>query len=190
MALFFLEAIIWYGFVSSLGHASLTSSRGLPFSYGVFLDYYSTIAFPSQSDQALLPLIGTLSSGIMSISGVVVIPAAERYPRWRSEVQIIGLILCMTSFLGAAFATRPIHLVLTQGVMFSLGGGWSSVPNAVLLLTVTPTAVLYFPAVKLLPQVCDLGYLARTVLMNMLDRSGSTGGLVLYVPSLPHIYPG
>ncbi|KAG8935189.1 hypothetical protein FRC01_007422 [Tulasnella sp. 417] len=75
-----------------------------PFSYGVFLNYYITVLFPPDDPQLnLLPVVGTLSSGIIYIG-------------------FLGLLLCVLGLVGAGFATRPVHLVVTQGVIYSIGG--------------------------------------------------------------------
>lgn len=79
--------------------------------------------FPDKSDFRLLPLIGTLSSGISYMGGIIIIPTLGRYPLWRNEMVLTGLVLCVAAFVGAAFSTRPIHLVITQGVLYSVGGG-------------------------------------------------------------------
>ncbi|KAG9004945.1 hypothetical protein FRB94_001983 [Tulasnella sp. JGI-2019a] len=118
---FLLELIVW----------------ALPFSYGVFLNYYSTVTFAESSDgdlKTLLPLIGTLSSGIIYISGLPISPYIARYPRRRNQMSYAGLSLCVAGLAGSAFATKPIHLIITQGILYSLGG-----------------AILYFPVMLLLP---------------------------------------
>ncbi|KAG8855706.1 hypothetical protein FRB96_006750 [Tulasnella sp. 330] len=110
----------------------------LPFSYGVFLNYYTTVTFAGSSDgdlKTLLPLIGTLSSGIIYISGLPLGPFIALYPRWRKRMPYIGLGLCTTGLVGAAFSTKPVHLIMTQGILYSLGG-----------------AILYFPVMLLLPE--------------------------------------
>ncbi|KAG8951135.1 hypothetical protein FRC04_006794 [Tulasnella sp. 424] len=73
-----------------------------PFSYGVFLNYYTTVLFaPDDPQRNLLPVVGTLSSGIIYIG---------------------CLVLCVLGLVGAGFATRPVHLVVTQGIIYSIGG--------------------------------------------------------------------
>ncbi|KAG8855705.1 hypothetical protein FRB96_006749 [Tulasnella sp. 330] len=112
---FLLETIVW----------------SLPFSYGVFLNYYTTVTFAGSSDndlKTLLPLIGTLGSGIIYISGLPLSPFIARYPRWRNKMLYVGLGLCMVALVGAGFSTKPIHLIITQGILYSLGG-----------------AIMYFP---------------------------------------------
>ncbi|KAF8893516.1 major facilitator superfamily domain-containing protein [Infundibulicybe gibba] len=100
-----------------------------PFSYGVFLNYYTSRVFVD-SPSALLPLVGSLSSGIMYLSSVVVLPVISRYPKQKKNAMTVGIILCVTGLVGAAFSTKPWQLVLTQGVTYSVGG-----------------TLLYFPAV-------------------------------------------
>ncbi|KAG9004943.1 hypothetical protein FRB94_001981 [Tulasnella sp. JGI-2019a] len=119
---FLLELIVW----------------AFPFSYGVFLNYYSTVTFADSSDgdlNTLLPLIGTLSSGIIYISSLPLSPLIARYPQWRAKMPYAGLGLCIAGLVGSAFATKPVHLIVTQGILYSLGG-----------------VTLYFPVMLLLPE--------------------------------------
>ncbi|KAG9006361.1 hypothetical protein FRB94_000825 [Tulasnella sp. JGI-2019a] len=108
----------------------------LPFSYGVFLNYYTTVLFKHGDSQLhLLPLVGTLSSGIIYIASLLVLPLVLRYPAHKRNVSIVGLLVCMVGLVGAGFATRPIHLVLTQGIIYSIGA-----------------TLLFFPILTCLPE--------------------------------------
>ncbi|KAG8942204.1 hypothetical protein FRC00_011939, partial [Tulasnella sp. 408] len=94
-----------------------------PFSYGVFLNYYTTVLFPPDDPQLnLLPVVGTLSSGIIYIASVVILPLIIQYPGHMRRVSFVGLLLCVLGLVGAGFSTRPAHLVVTQGVIYSIGG--------------------------------------------------------------------
>ncbi|KAG9030145.1 hypothetical protein FRB95_004283 [Tulasnella sp. JGI-2019a] len=117
-----LEVIVW----------------ALPFSYGVFLNYYSTVTFSDSSDgdlKTLLPLIGTLSSGIIYISTLPLSAFIVRYPQWRNNMSYVGLGLCIAGLVGSAFAITPMHLIITQGILYSLGA-----------------VTLYYPVLLLLPE--------------------------------------
>ncbi|KAJ7022772.1 MFS general substrate transporter [Mycena alexandri] len=97
---------------------------GVPNAYGVFLDsYLQDPRYISQkSATSLLPLIGTLSSGIIYCSGSVVNPIAARYPQHRHKSMWFGAALCFGSLLGSSYATKIFHLVLLQGVLYGVGG--------------------------------------------------------------------
>ncbi|KAJ7364934.1 major facilitator superfamily domain-containing protein [Mycena albidolilacea] len=106
-AAFIVVAIVW----------------GFPNAYGVFLDaYLQDPRFASQKNAAtLLPLIGTLSSGIIYCSGSVVNPIAARYPQHRRKSMWFGAILCSGTLLGASYATEIFQLVFLQGVLYAVG---------------------------------------------------------------------
>ncbi|KAJ7160123.1 MFS general substrate transporter [Mycena filopes] len=101
-----------------------TFSWGVPNVYGVFLDsYLQDPRYTSQKNAAsLLPLIGTLSSGIIYCSGFIVNPIDARYPQHRHKSLWFGAALCFGSLLGASYATQILHLVLLQGVVYGMGG--------------------------------------------------------------------
>ncbi|KAF7316238.1 hypothetical protein MIND_00142400 [Mycena indigotica] len=107
-AAFFVEAIVW----------------GFPNAYGVFLDsYLKDPRFSSQSGATtLLPLVGTLSSGIIYCSGVVVNPISARYPQHRRKGMWLGSLMCFGSLFGASYARTVIDLVVLQGIMYAVGG--------------------------------------------------------------------
>ncbi|KIO32296.1 hypothetical protein M407DRAFT_57001, partial [Tulasnella calospora MUT 4182] len=93
-----------------------------PFSYGVFLNYYTTVLFPPDDPQLnLLPLVGTLSSGIIYMASLLVLPFILKYPGQKRNISYLGLVLCVVGLLGSGFATRPVHLVATQGIVYSIG---------------------------------------------------------------------
>ncbi|KAK1230353.1 hypothetical protein PQX77_006563 [Marasmius sp. AFHP31] len=94
---------------------------GLAFTYGVFLDHYKTHDFPN-SPAGLIALPGSLSSGILCLSTIFIMPFVIRFPEYNNKAMAIGYIICVVSLVGAAFSTQASHLVVTQGVFFSLGG--------------------------------------------------------------------
>ncbi|KAI5896482.1 MFS general substrate transporter [Schizophyllum commune H4-8] len=108
LAAFVVEAILW----------------SFPFAYGVFLEsYLSDPTYTSQQNAAsLLPLIGTVSSGIMYCAGAVVYPVIVKYPRVRRPAVWIGATLCASSLFGASFTTQIPALFALQGVIYAIGG--------------------------------------------------------------------
>ncbi|CAE6364019.1 unnamed protein product [Rhizoctonia solani] len=103
---FFVELLIW----------------ALPFTYGVFLNHYTTHHLFDGPEEFLLPLVGTLSSGIIYLTSVFVMPLLTRYPQHRQNMMRAGAVLCVAAMIGAAFSTRVWHLLLTQGILYSIGG--------------------------------------------------------------------
>ncbi|CDZ98726.1 Monocarboxylate transporter [Phaffia rhodozyma] len=92
-----------------------------PFSYGVFLEYYRSTLFPDDKS-ALLPLIGSISSGLIYLLSLVLIPVFTRWPNQKQNSMYVGTVLCVIGLLSASFAKTPSQLVITQGVIFSCGG--------------------------------------------------------------------
>ncbi|KAJ7617455.1 major facilitator superfamily domain-containing protein [Mycena polygramma] len=106
-AAFVVDAIVW----------------GFPNAYGVFLDVYlRDPRFISQKDAtSLLPLIGTLSSGIIYCAGAFVNPIAYRYPQHRRKSMWLGAVLCPGALFGASYATTISQLIVLQGIFYGIG---------------------------------------------------------------------
>ncbi|KAK0214275.1 major facilitator superfamily domain-containing protein [Armillaria nabsnona] len=98
-----------------------------PFSYGVFLNYYASHEF-KDSSSTLLALVGSLSTGLIYLSSIVVFPVIARYPARKKQMMYVGLGLSVAGLIGAAFSKTPEMLVLTQGVMYSIGGSFLYFP--------------------------------------------------------------
>ncbi|KAG0664790.1 hypothetical protein C6P46_000927 [Rhodotorula mucilaginosa] len=104
---FAIETVIW----------------GLPASYGLFLDYYQQHGVAGvRSGSSLLPLVGTVSSGFIYVLGPPVSILLNPRPRWRLPVIRLGCCLCPLSLLLSSFAKAPWQLLLTQGLLYSVGG--------------------------------------------------------------------
>lgn len=97
------------------------SHRSYPFSYGVFLEHYKTHVFPD-APSFVLALVGSMSTGIIYLASWMILPLIARYPGLKKSIMAVGVVLCVTGLIGAAFATQPWQLVLTQGVIYALGG--------------------------------------------------------------------
>ncbi|WVQ98835.1 hypothetical protein IAU59_005966 [Kwoniella sp. CBS 9459] len=98
-----LETLVW-GFANS---------------YGVFLKNYENL-YPQST--SLLPVVGTIAVGSMYL----LLSPLQLYltprPRQRTGVMWAGLINMFAGFVGAAFAKSAAVLILTQGVLYGLGG--------------------------------------------------------------------
>ncbi|KAJ7645052.1 major facilitator superfamily domain-containing protein [Mycena polygramma] len=155
--------------------------------YGVFLDsYLQDPRYATQkSATSLLPLIGTLSSGIVYCSGSILNPIAARYPHHRSKAMWLGAVLCCGTLFGASYTTdvrlqsdsclpshRTILLqlyqhILLQGVFYAIGG-----------------SLLYLPCISYLSE----WFVVRRGLANGILFAGTAaGGLVLPLVLAPLI---
>ncbi|KAA8904863.1 major facilitator superfamily domain-containing protein [Sphaerosporella brunnea] len=112
---FMIEALVW----------------GFPFSFGVFQSYYSS--HPLFAGNNSIAVIGTTASGIMYLIAPVVFTFLSQFPAQRRKSTVIGLALCVISFIAASFANTVAQLVATQGVMYALGGSLLYAPVIVWL---------------------------------------------------------
>ncbi|KAJ7740260.1 major facilitator superfamily domain-containing protein, partial [Mycena maculata] len=143
-------------------------ARGFPNVYGVFLDSY--LQDPSQKATTLLPLVGTLASGIITCSGPIVNPISARYPHW------FGAALCCGSLLAASYATKVVELVLIQGILYGIGGALLWLPCMqyisewfVAVRRGTATGILFAGKCR--------GLLLSLVLPQLISRYGSANAL-------------
>ncbi|ESK90862.1 mfs monocarboxylate [Moniliophthora roreri MCA 2997] len=70
----------------------------------------------------VLAIVGSVSSGLLYLSSIVILLLVNRYPWYKRQVMVFGLAIAVAGLVGAAYSTEPWQLVLTQGVMYSLGG--------------------------------------------------------------------
>ncbi|KAF1960499.1 MFS general substrate transporter [Byssothecium circinans] len=110
LACFMLEGLIW-GFAAS---------------YGIFQEYYSTHApFVGQRNIAV---VGACAMGIMYMAIVPMFALLKYFPRLRVWATPVGLtIMCLSLGLGSLSETVT-HLIVTQGIMYSIGGGLAWTP--------------------------------------------------------------
>ncbi|KAG6988916.1 hypothetical protein G7Y79_00068g096150 [Physcia stellaris] len=104
-ACFSVEALVW----------------GFPFSFGVFQQYYSTHE-PFQSDGSGIAIIGTLAAGLMYFLSPFVLETCRRFPHRRRLLTIIGLAFLPLTLVASSYAQRVWQLILTQGVLYAIGG--------------------------------------------------------------------
>ncbi|MCJ1479641.1 hypothetical protein MMC13_008327 [Lambiella insularis] len=112
---FAIEALVW----------------GFPFSFGIFQDYYTTHAPFSSS--AGIANIGTTSTGIMYLSSPLMFAILQAWPRSRRRCAIAGLLLIALALVASSFAQRVIHLILTQGILYAIGGTLLYTPTILFL---------------------------------------------------------
>ncbi|KAI9711427.1 MAG: hypothetical protein M1812_007172 [Candelaria pacifica] len=122
---------------------------GFPFSYGVFQQYYSTHE-PFSSSRSSIAVIGTLASvrligflvpndnaktyqGVMYFLSPFVMGGLERIPQYRRLSSIVGTIIIITALVASSFASTVWHLILTQGVLYAIGGALLYSPTVMYL---------------------------------------------------------
>lgn len=93
---------------------------GFVFSYGIFQEFYSR-SQEFHSSQALLPLVGTISSGLMFLCSPVLLPLLRQWPNRRKQCIVFGGLLTCAALIGASFAGGIADLIITQGVLLALG---------------------------------------------------------------------
>ncbi|KIW79986.1 hypothetical protein Z517_06601 [Fonsecaea pedrosoi CBS 271.37] len=94
---------------------------GFPFSFGVLQDYYSTHP-PLSRHPAGISAIGTTCSGIMYLGAPLVFLAFQRWPIFLRRSLFVGLPVVVLAVFLSSFATKTWHLVLTQGILYAIGG--------------------------------------------------------------------
>ncbi|KAJ3546048.1 hypothetical protein NM688_g5556 [Phlebia brevispora] len=114
IAAFLIEVLVW----------------GFPNSFGVLLAaYLSDSVYTSQKHaDSTLPLIGTLCTGVMYCSGLVIYPLMHYFPHVRRYFTWTGTIICTLSLLGASFTTKVTALLALQGVLYAIGGSLAYAP--------------------------------------------------------------
>ncbi|SCV68821.1 BQ2448_942 [Microbotryum intermedium] len=106
---FFVEVVVW----------------GLPSAFGVFLEYYSTHGigkYKAPVSHTLLPWVGTLCQGLMSFFGPPLAWILNPRPQMRIPFVWSGIAILSVSLLGSSFSSKTWHLLLSQGIGFSIGG--------------------------------------------------------------------
>ncbi|KAJ7669547.1 major facilitator superfamily domain-containing protein [Mycena polygramma] len=120
-----------------------------------------------KSATSLLPLIGTLSSGIVYCSGPILNPIAARYPHHRRKAMWLGAVLCCGTLFGASYTTDLYQHILLQGVFYAIGG-----------------SLLYLPCISYLS---EWFVVRRGLASGILFAGTAAGGLVLPLVLAPLI---
>ena len=111
-----IEALVW----------------GFCFSFGLFQEYYSSHE-PFASEPSGIAIIGTSATGIMYMSALFLMPVYIRWPGLRRRSTYIGLPIMVTALVLASLANSVWHLILTQGVMYAVGGSFLYYPTILFL---------------------------------------------------------
>lgn len=109
-AAFIVEALVW----------------GFPFSFGVFQDYYST--HPPFAGSRNIAVIGTCAMGIMYLDLPIIFAVMQRWPKTRPFCTAAGLLVMCLALSLSSFSTTATHLMVTQGVIYAVGGSMAYAP--------------------------------------------------------------
>nr|KIR45767.1 monocarboxylic acid transporter [Cryptococcus bacillisporus CA1280] len=94
---------------------------GFPYSIGILHAYWSNTLFKGYGESAIT-LASTLQTGLLYMSCAIFGPVFTRWPRWQKTLQYIGLFASALSMIGSALATKPWHLVITNGCIYPFSG--------------------------------------------------------------------
>ncbi|KAI9294292.1 MFS general substrate transporter [Neoconidiobolus thromboides FSU 785] len=103
---------------------------GTTISYGVFIDYYSKVVFPD-SEYSIISLIGIIAPALIAFTSPLAGKLANKIGLKKGI--LIGTTFITLSYLLASFSFKVWHLLLTQGIMFGIGGGLVFVPANVIV---------------------------------------------------------
>ncbi|KAJ4298865.1 hypothetical protein N0V90_004108 [Kalmusia sp. IMI 367209] len=113
---FLLEATVW----------------GFPFAFGVFQKYYAS-ADPFKDDSTSIAAVGTTATGIMYFASPLVIGFTGTFPHRVRPFSAFGLVVMLLGIVCASFANSVWQLLITQGVMYGIGGSLLYLPSIVYL---------------------------------------------------------
>ncbi|KAJ4993377.1 Mch2p [Stagonosporopsis vannaccii] len=86
----------------------------------VFCEYYFNQP-PFRGNQ-LVASIGLLVVGVLQVLSSLM-PLIGNYPHYRPHMMWTGMVLVVASFLGAAFSSTALQVIMTQGMMYGLSSG-------------------------------------------------------------------
>ena len=94
---------------------------GFTLSFGVFQDFYSSHAPFAESGSKYLPVVGTLETAGFYLGAPMMVPLIQRFPRSRRQMIWAGWAISIIALVAASFATTVNVLIVTQGLLYSLG---------------------------------------------------------------------
>ncbi|KAJ5040204.1 hypothetical protein NUH16_010006 [Penicillium rubens] len=111
MASAMLEALVW----------------GYAFAFGIFQDYYSTHK-PFEGSENIA-VIGTCAMGLAYLIAPLAIVLMILVPKIARWVSTIGVVIMCLSLALSSFSTNVMHLILSQGIGFGIGGCFAYTPT-------------------------------------------------------------
>ncbi|KAL9042421.1 MAG: hypothetical protein Q9180_000612 [Flavoplaca navasiana] len=92
---------------------------GFPQSFPVFQNYLSSGNSVELADSKILPL---LAPGLQDIEEGLVFQFLPKSARFRQPIVMIGIAIMVLAMISASFATSAAQIVVTQGILYGLGG--------------------------------------------------------------------
>jgi hypothetical protein len=90
--------------------------------YGIFKEYYSR-NWTLDGNRENTGLVGTTANGVMYLSMLFGFALfSKKWAGKRQAAAIYGTFLATTNFLMSSFSTQAWHLIVTQGVLYAIGG--------------------------------------------------------------------
>ncbi|KAF2404570.1 MFS general substrate transporter [Trichodelitschia bisporula] len=111
IACFMFEATIW----------------GFPYTFGIFQEHYSSN--PLFAGSKNIAVIGTCGMGIMYLDAPFVFASLQKWPRLRRPAVVIGIVIMATALVLSSFSQNVTHLILTQGILYAIGGSIAYSPT-------------------------------------------------------------
>ncbi|KAJ5040818.1 hypothetical protein NUH16_011110 [Penicillium rubens] len=111
MASAMLESLVW----------------GYAFAFGIFQDYYSTHQPIEGSEN--IAIIGTCAMGLAYLIAPLAIILMILVPKIARWVSTIGVVIMCLSLALSSFSTNVMHLILSQGIGFGIGGCFAYTPT-------------------------------------------------------------
>ncbi|KAI1751730.1 major facilitator superfamily domain-containing protein [Xylaria castorea] len=109
-AVFVVDALVW----------------GFPFAFGVFQNYYNS--HEPFAGQPNIAVIGTSTMGVMYLACPIIMGLCQKFKRWARWTPLLGLLTMSIALALSSFSTSTTHLILTQGILYGLGGGITYCP--------------------------------------------------------------
>jgi len=87
----------------------------------VFQDFY-TQTLPFSLHPSGIAVVGTCALSILYLGSFIVYALLNRFITFQKYACPLGFAIMSLSLILASFATKVWHLILTQGIMFAIGG--------------------------------------------------------------------
>ena len=100
-------------------YANLFIIVGFPQSFPIFQTYLSTGESPRHPNSVILAL---LAPGLQDIEEGIMFQILPKAARYRQTLVLIGITTMMVSLILASLATEAWQIVLTQGILYGIGG--------------------------------------------------------------------
>ena len=93
---------------------------------------FSLIDFCYPDITALL-ILNPSTQGIMYLGSPITFTLLQRFPIYRRRFTVVGLSIIVISLVASSFATHVSHLILTQGILYAIGGSMLHTPAVIFL---------------------------------------------------------